>query len=105
MEPRPKASPIHRIKKGGRRRVSLGAAVDAETGEVVSRDSKRMSRRQSTMQSTKNLHSRLRDAEEKKVRFNSSQCSGSSSLNGVPMIYLGLYAEESERSRSYIYSS
>ena len=72
MEPRPKASPIHRIKKGGRRRVSLGAAVNAETGEVVSRDSKRMSRRQSTMQSTKNLHSRLRDAEEKKVRFDSS---------------------------------
>lgn len=50
-----------------KRRVSLGAAVDAETGEVVGFTSKRKSRRQSTMLSSQSLHSRLKDAEERRV--------------------------------------
>ncbi|KAH8103189.1 hypothetical protein DFH11DRAFT_1472799, partial [Phellopilus nigrolimitatus] len=51
----------------GRRRVSVGVAIDAETGKVVETSSKRMSRRKSTILSSQNLHSRLKDAEVRKV--------------------------------------
>lgn len=50
-----------------RRRVSLGAAVDVETGDALSQGLKRKSRRQSTMLSSQITHTRMRDAEERKV--------------------------------------
>lgn len=49
-----------------KRRVSMGQAVDAETGQVVS-NAKRQSRRTHTVNSTTALVSRLKDAESKKV--------------------------------------
>lgn len=50
-----------------RRRVSLGAAVDVESGDVFVPGLKRKSRRQSTMLSSQITHTRMRDAEERKV--------------------------------------
>lgn len=49
-----------------KRRVSMGQAVDAETGQVVI-NAKRQSRRTHTVNSTTALVSRLKDAESKKV--------------------------------------
>lgn len=49
-----------------KRRVSMGQAVDAETGQVVN-NAKRQSRRTHTVNSTTALVSRLKDAESKKV--------------------------------------
>ncbi|KAI5118518.1 hypothetical protein M0805_007687 [Coniferiporia weirii] len=48
----------------GARRVSLGGAIDVETGESVRQ---RQSRRKSTILSSQSLHSRLKDAEERKA--------------------------------------
>jgi len=48
------------------RRVSLGPAVDAETGEVVE-SSKRQSTREATRLNTQDLRTRLKDAESRKV--------------------------------------
>ncbi|KAI5115298.1 hypothetical protein M0805_001913 [Coniferiporia weirii] len=48
----------------GARRVSLGGAIDVETGESVRQ---RQSRRKSTIVSLQSLHSRLKDAEECKA--------------------------------------
>lgn len=50
-----------------KRRVSMGVAIDAETGEVVN-TAKRQSRRTHTMNNTTAMVSRLKDAEIKKVR-------------------------------------
>ena len=50
-----------------RRRVSLGVAVDAVTGEVVKAAPKRKSRRESTVLSSQQTHSRMKDAENKRV--------------------------------------
>lgn len=68
MKPKPKQ----------RRRVSMGAAVDAETGETVDLPwteegeatpvvKKRQSRRQSTMQNTSQTFSRVQESETRKV--------------------------------------
>lgn len=49
-----------------KRRVSMGSAVDADTGEVVE-GNKRHSRRAHTMQNTSETAIRMKDAEEKRV--------------------------------------
>lgn len=50
-----------------KRRGSAGAAVDAATGKPVEAVKKRQSRRESTVLNTKVLHTRLKDAEKRKV--------------------------------------
>ena len=54
------------------RRDSLGLVVNAETGEVLEPESKRKSRRQSTMLNSQDLHSRLLVAEKRKVCLHTS---------------------------------
>ena len=56
-----------RLTGRGRRRVSLGVAIDVETGEVVDAASKRKSRRKSTVLNSQQMHSRMKDAEIKRV--------------------------------------
>lgn len=63
-EPRPKAT-----TKLKNRRVSLGGAVDAETGEAVESRANRKSRRKSTVLAGQNLRNRLKVAEVKRVRL------------------------------------
>ena len=57
--------PAKKRNSRSNRRVSMGNVVDAETGQEIS--TARKSRRKSTMQSSENLASRLKDAEEQKV--------------------------------------
>ena len=57
--------PAKKRSSRSNRRVSMGNVVDAETGQAIS--TARKSRRKSTMQSSENLASRLKDAEEQKV--------------------------------------
>jgi len=61
-EPRPKA-----VTKLKGRKVSLGGAVDAETGEVVESRANRKSRRKSTVLAGQNLRNKLKDAEVKRA--------------------------------------
>lgn len=57
---------VSKVKSKPQRRVSLGYAIDAETGEVLE-TTKRQSTRETTRLNTQGLHSRLRNAENKKV--------------------------------------
>lgn len=63
----PKLSDQAKIK----RRVSLGVAVNAETGEVIEQK-KRHSQRRHTMLNTSETINRVKDAEEKKACLYSS---------------------------------
>ena len=67
FEPHPESKPTHERVRRTRRRVMLGNAVDAVTGEVVGSPQKRKSRRKSTVLNTQQMHSRLKDAEIKRV--------------------------------------
>jgi len=57
---------VSKVKSKPQRRVSLGYAIDAETGEVLE-TTKRQSTRETTRLNTQELHSRLRNAENKKI--------------------------------------
>ena len=76
------------------RRVSLGVAVNAETGEILDFESKRKSRRQSTMLNSQDLHSRLLVAEKRRVIIYYHVCS----LQLLIRQIVGISTEENEGS-------
>ncbi|KLO17532.1 YL1-domain-containing protein [Schizopora paradoxa] len=98
-EPRPKA-----ISKLKNRRVSLGGAVDAETGEAVESRANRKSRRKSTVLAGQNLRNRLKDAEVKRASMPKRVREVTQVLSQAELIARALDNEESniDEHRNYL---
>lgn len=90
------STPTRKLTAKDRRRVSLGVAVDAATGKVVSSASHRKSRRKSTVLNSQQVHSRLKDAESKKVSIEPvhEMLALSRIINST---FAGRYAKENKR--------